>query len=437
MKTVSITTLGCKANQYDSSAMEDALRSGGFDVLPFPGPSDAYVINTCTVTAQTDAQSRRLIRRVKRINPDSLVVVTGCYAQVSPDAVKGIEGVDYVLGNPEKSAVLEFIRAGRPINGAKAVIGDYRDGVPFGLASRGSSGRARANLKIQEGCSMACAYCIIPMARGASKSLPLQEVGREMASLVEAGYAEIVLTGIHLGAWGADLKPPETLVSVLRLIMEREEKDYPCRFRLSSLDPDEATDELVETMKTGRRICNHVHLALQSGDDGVLKMMKRTYTARTFAERVERIHAEVAGAAIGVDVIAGFPGEGEREFENTVSLLKDLPLAYLHIFPYSKRQGTAAATYEGRVSQRLVRERCERLRELDADKRAAFYGGFVGKEGQVVVEYSLDKKTGLKKGRTRNYIPVVFKDSAATPGRVATVRLTGLNATGMTGEAAS
>jgi len=414
--------------------------------VPFSGPSDVCIINTCTVTAQTDAQSRRLIRRAKKINPDALVIVTGCYAQVSPDAVQGMEGVDYVLGNPQKPAVLDFIRMGRPPietfegrpgAGVKAVIGDYRAGVPFTLASRSSSGRARANLKIQEGCDRACAYCIIPMARGTSKSLPLDEARRGIDALVEAGYAEIVLTGIHLGGYGADLSPAADLVSVLRLIKER---DYPCRFRLSSLDPDEATDELITIMKTERRICNHVHLALQSGDDGILKKMKRHYTVKTFAERVEKIRSEVEGAAIGVDVIAGFPEEGEKEFENTCSLLKDLPLAYLHIFPYSKRQGTAAASYEGHVSLKLIRKRCDRLRELDAALRAAFYKGSVGEKGQVIVEHVPDKKTGLKKGRTRNYVPVTFMAGDDLAGREISVRLTGLNAAGgnyplsMTGE---
>ncbi|MBI5970014.1 MAG: tRNA (N(6)-L-threonylcarbamoyladenosine(37)-C(2))-methylthiotransferase MtaB [Deltaproteobacteria bacterium] len=432
MKTVSITTLGCKSNQYDSSAMEDALRSGGLRLAQFPGPSDAYIINTCTVTAQTDAQSRRLIRRARKLNPDALVIVTGCYAQVSPDAVKRIEGVDYVIGNPEKKAVLDFIMMGRPGSGVKAVIGDYRDGPPFTPALRSSSGRARANLKIQEGCDRACAYCIIPMARGASKSLPFQDVGRGIDALIEAGYAEIVLTGIHLGSYGADLSPVKTLVSVLRLI---EERDYPCRFRLSSLDPDEVTDELIAIMKTGRRICNHVHLALQSGDHGILKKMKRHYTAKTFAERVEKICLEVEGAAIGVDVIAGFPGEGEREFENTYALLKDMPLAYLHIFPYSKRQGTAAASYGGQISPKIIRDRCDRLRELDAGVRAAFYNKFIGEKADVIVEFVPGKKTGLKKGRARNYIPVAVSAGDAAPGREIPVRLTGFGATGMAGEA--
>jgi threonylcarbamoyladenosine tRNA methylthiotransferase MtaB len=319
---VSISTLGCKSNQYDSSALEDALKGASLCVVPFPGPADAYIINTCTVTGRTDTQSRQLIRKVRRDNPDALVIVTGCYAQVSADEVAAIEGVDFVVGNPEKARIAEFIKRGRQASPVKE-LGAWQDGTPWTLRTLSSSGRTRATLKIQEGCDRACSYCIIPKARGASRSLPLEAVEREIASLVEAGYREIVLTGIHLGAYGSDFTEKTSLTTVLEMI---EKKDFQCRFRVSSLDPDEVTDELIDLLKSAKRVCNHLHLPLQSGDDSIIKKMHRPYTGSLFAEKLEKLSSCVPGISIGADIIAGFPGEGEREFGNTFSLLSNLPL---------------------------------------------------------------------------------------------------------------
>ncbi len=429
-RTVSISTLGCKSNQYDSSALEDSLREAALDVVAFPGPADAYIINTCTVTGKTDHQSRQLIRKIRRENPGSVVIVTGCYAQVSSDEVAKIEGVDYILGNPEKSRVIEFINRGRTAS-TVTLVGPGEEGTPFSLRARSSSGRTRANLKVQEGCNRLCSYCIIPRARGRSKSLALDIVEREIDSLVESGYREVILTGIHLGAWGADLTPPLSLTSILALI---EKKDYPCRFRISSLDPDEVTDGLIDIMKTARRVCNHLHLPLQSGDDSVIRRMKRPYTREVFREKVEKVCASVPEVSVGADVIAGFPGEGEMEFENTFSLLKDLPVSYLHIFPYSKRRGTAAAEYDSQVAPKVVKERCERLKRLDAAKRELFYETFLGKSGEVLIETARDKKTGLLKGRSRNYIQVWAGGGDELANTLVKVRLTGSAHEGMTGD---
>lgn len=427
--TASISTLGCKSNQYDSSALEDALRDASIEVVPFPGPADAYIINTCTVTGRTDYQSRQLIRKVRRHNPGAVVIVTGCYAQVSPDEVISIEGVDYVVGNPGKGAIAEYIRKGRQDSPVKD-IGDWHKGTPWSLRARSASGRTRANFKIQEGCSRACSYCIIPRARGLSKSLPLADIEREIGSLVEAGYREVVLTGIHLGGWGADFDDPADLSAVVELI---EKKDYPARFRISSLDPDEVTDRLIDLLKGARRVCNHLHLPLQSGDDSIIRKMHRPYTGALFAEKVERLAASVPGISIGADVIAGFPGEGEKEFENTYSLISALPLSYLHIFPFSPRKGTPAAGYPGQVSPGVIKERCSRLHELDARKREAFHGPFTGKEAAVLVETGRDRKTGLLKGRTRNYIRVLMEGEDGLRNRFARVVLAEPSADGMRG----
>ena len=430
-KKVSITTLGCKSNQYDSSAIEETLSLKDFEVVRFPSVADAYIINTCTVTGKTDYQSRQLVRRVRRMNPGAVVIVTGCYAEVSPDEVAGIEGVDYILGNPQKGKVAECILSGRRAGSPATLVGKASGSSPFTLRARGQASRTRANLKVQDGCSKGCAYCIIPRARGASRSLPLQEVEREIEILIQNGFREIILTGIHLGAYGEDLVEDGGIAPVLRLI---EKKAYNARFRLSSLDPDEVTDEIIEILKTSERVCNHVHIPLQSGDAGVIGLMRRGYTASVFREKALRLHSSVPDISIGVDVIAGFPGEGDSEFGNTLSLLKDLPVSYMHIFPFSKRRGTPAASFRGQVDPRTVRERCATLKELDAAKRAAFFGSSVGKEAEVLIEEARDRRTGMPKGKSKNYITVLVEGPGVKAGEIVCCALSGVTPSGMTGE---
>lgn len=429
---VSITTFGCKSNRYDSSALEDILTGAGMETVPSLSYAGAYIINTCTVTGKTDRQARQLIRRVRNINPEAVVIVTGCYAQVSPEEVGRIDGVDYILGNPDKEKVLECVLKGRRGGSPVTMVGDFRAGTPFTLRARTSSGRTRANLKVQEGCDRGCSYCIIPRARGVGRSLPLKEVEKEMDALVDGGFLEIVLTGIHLGAYGRGLAPPLELASVLKLI---EKRGYPCRFRLSSLDPDEVTDELIEIMSGAKSICNHLHLPLQSGDDTVIRNMKRPYTGALFAEKAAKLASSVREISIGVDVMAGFPGEGEREFENTFSLLRDLPVSYMHIFPFSKRRGTLAAGYGAEVSPGAIKDRCRRLKALDGLKRAAFHESFIGKPSEVLVELARDEKTGLLKGRARNYIQVSAEGEDSLKNTLVKVRLSGIDENGMRGVA--
>lgn len=421
--TVSITTLGCKSNQYDSSAIAERLISSGIRVVPFPGFAQAYIINTCTVTSRTDAQSRALVRRVRKINPDAVVVVTGCYAQVSPDEVGRIDGVDYVLGNAHKSDIIGYISRGRHEGPPLTMAGPSKDGTPMTLRASSSGSRTRAALKVQDGCDKHCSYCIIPRARGRSRSLPLEDVERELDLLAGMGFKEIILTGIHLGAYGADLGGGKDIAAVLRLI---EKKAYPCRFRISSLDPDEVSDELVDILKTSRRICNHMHLPLQSGDDAIMKAMKRSCTRELFAQKVALLAQNVPDISIGADVIAGFPGEGDIEFGNTYGLLKDLPVTYLHIFPFSRRRGTVAASLKGQVPSVAIKERCARLKVLDTAKRQAFYGRFIGASASVIVEGSPDKETGLPMGKTANYIQAVLECKDVRRNTVVECRITKL-----------
>ncbi len=426
---VAITTLGCKANRYDSSALEDLLRSTGISVVAPTPDADAYIINTCTVTARTDYHSRQEIRRIRRVNREAIVIVTGCYAQVSPDEIGSIEGVDYIVGNTHKDKIAGLIMKGRAPR-TVLMVGQGDAGTPLALRARSSSGRTRANLKVQDGCDKRCAYCIIPKARGASRSLPPASIEAEIEAMIEAGYREIVLTGIHLGAYGADLPNGESLATLLRMI---EKRGFQCRFRVSSLDPDEVTDEIIDIFADAKSLCNHLHLALQSGADSIIREMRRPYTASQFRSRVERIWRAVPEVSIGVDVIAGFPGEGRGDFEATFDLIKELPISYLHSFPYSKRPGTSAATMDGQIERSEIRQRCERLKRLDGEKRRAFYEASIGRKAAVLIEGGRDKETGGLLGHSGNYIPVALAPGSAQRGEIIEVTLTGYSDKGMTG----
>ncbi len=438
-KTFCVTTLGCKANQYDSSAMEEGLEGSlGLRAVSFPGPADVCIINTCTVTASSDRQSRQLIRRARRENPGALVIVTGCYAEVSAEEVAGLEEADYVLGNSAKANLAEYIKQGIEKSGGAAIITTQLpgEGVPWSLRSSSAGGRTRINLKIQDGCNRKCSYCIIPRARGASRSLPSDKILAEIGEIVKRGFKEVIFTGIHLGGWGRDLTPSQDITSLLEKI---EEKKYPCRFRISSIDPDEISEEFIDIMAGASSICNHLHLALQSGDDKILKAMRRAHDSALFREKVLRLTERVPGINIGVDVIAGFPGEGEAEFENTYSFLRSLPISYLHVFPFSPRAGTTAFTLKGRVDGLVVKERCARLRKLGGKKKRAFYNAFIGKEAEVLTEGKRDKATGLYCGKTSNYINVLIEEphgKAVHENDFVTARLKGpATEKGLSGEA--
>ncbi len=416
-KTFCLTTLGCKANQYDSSAMEEILAAlPGYRAVTFPGPADVCIINTCTVTANSDTQSRGLIRRARRFNPNAVVIVTGCYAEVSSAELSALHEADYVLGNPAKGEIASYVqrgrRAGAPLV-AEGADAEQGRGVPWSLRARTASGRTRINLKIQDGCDMSCSYCLIPRARGHSRSLPLVDLEAEIGEIVERGFKEIILTGIHLGAWGRDLTPPRDITALMEFI---ESKKYPCRFRVSSIDPDEVTEDFVELISGGRSICNHLHLPLQSGDDRILKLMRRRHDSGLFSRVVTTLVERVQGIAIGSDVIVGFPGEGQREFENTYALLKDLPIAYLHVFPFSPRSGTAASALPGRVDGLEIKKRCALLRALGEEKKKDFCERFIGTSAEVLVEGTRDRETGLAYGKTGNYINVLIEPEAKDGG---------------------
>jgi threonylcarbamoyladenosine tRNA methylthiotransferase MtaB len=403
---VAVATLGCKVNQYESAGIVQILQRGGFSIAPFSGAADVYIINTCAVTEKTDGQSRQLIRRAARNNPGAAILVTGCYAQVAPEEIARISGVVMVAGNQEKMNILPLVS--EMARGEKKIVVSDISKVRefFTPEARSFPGRTRAFLKIQDGCDNFCSYCIVPYARGRSRSLSDKTVLERIAALGQAGYREVVLTGIHLGAYGRDLHPATDLLALLRCV----EKEKPvARLRISSLEPREITEDMLSFMSKSEVLCRHFHIPLQSGDDGILKLMGRDYDRNFFKDLVKKISAYLPDAAIGLDVMAGFPGEGEKEFTATRRLIEELPIAYLHVFPYSSRLGTKASLLPHQVSDAEIKERAQTLRRLGKEKRKSFAVRFLGKGLTVLLEEKRDRDTGCMQGFSDNYIPVLIR----------------------------
>ncbi|MFQ5841014.1 MAG: tRNA (N(6)-L-threonylcarbamoyladenosine(37)-C(2))-methylthiotransferase MtaB [Thermodesulfobacteriota bacterium] len=406
-ETIAITTLGCKANQFDSEMMRASLETGGFEIIPFRQRADIYIVNTCTVTHRADYQSRQLVRRARRLNPSSLIVVTGCYAQAYPDEVQGVDGVGVVLGNAEKASIADILRNSPGCSYPMVIVGDIEKEGKVGEADIARScRRTRALLKIQDGCNASCAYCIIPRARGRSRSLDPLRVIYRLERLENRGFKEVVMTGIHLGVYGVDLFPPTSLAELCK---KMEGIPTSQRIRLSSIEPDDFSPELIQTIASSPRVCPHLHIPMQSGDDDILRRMHRNYDKTFFADLVQTLIHRIPDLNIGVDVIVGFPGEGEKQFRETYELLKKLGIGYLHVFPFSKRRGTEAYGFPHQVDPQTKKRRCEALRALGGQKKAAFQGRFLGRELEVLVEGKRDKLTGRPKGYSRNYIPVLIE----------------------------
>ncbi len=414
--TVSFATLGCKTNQFESASMQESLQSAGYQVVPFDEGADLVIVNTCTVTNATDAQSRNLIRRARKLNDACRVVVTGCYAQVDPEALQDLPGVSLVIGNEEKQRLLDYLTEDQETTAV--AVSDIRQVEKVCLPPLTTfSGRSRAFVQIQNGCDAFCSYCIIPYARGASRSATPDEILQQIDGLVASGFQEIVLTGIHIGGYGADLDTPMTLNDLVRRI---ETETGVHRLRLGSIEPTELTDELLETITSSQIICHHLHIPLQAGNDHVLQRMKRTYSTEFFGQLLGRVRASIPDAAICLDVITGFPGETEEEFESAFDFISRLPLTDLHVFPYSKRPGTPAASYFGQVPGDVSKARAARLRHLAAEKHRSFAEGFIDEELEVVVESGV--KEGLLKGVSRNYLDIRFSGEAALSGQCVMVK---------------
>ncbi len=394
---IAFTTLGCKINQYETNLMRQDLLSQGNTIVPFDAEADVYIINTCSVTAKSDYQCRQVIRAAVRRGHAAKVIVTGCYAETRPDELKNIPGVDLVIGNRDKATIPHHIM--------KEVSTSIPEIPPTGsvpVSIKTPQGQTRGFLKIQDGCDNRCSYCIVPLARGGSRSVGFANVVSEFERLVRKGCPEVVLTGIHIGAYGSDLRPVTDLTELLAALIS---KRGHTRIRLSSIEPTEITAELISYL--GPALCRHLHIPLQSGDDTILTAMKRNYTSGFYRVVLEDISQRVPGVALGADVMVGFPGEGEKEFQNTLELVEQSPLTHLHVFSYSPRPGTRAAELMQQVPDQVKKERSETLRELGNKKNFDFRKKCQGSELKVVVEDKKDVHSGLLTGLTDNYMRVL------------------------------
>jgi threonylcarbamoyladenosine tRNA methylthiotransferase MtaB len=439
MTTISIATLGCKVNQFESEALIDVLERRGYRLIPFEEGPDIAIINTCTVTHRADFQSRQMVRRASRNSPESLIIVTGCYPQVEPDAFLKMEGVHYLLGNREKSQIPDLLPSMRKGVFPTVQVSDIQTEERFSeMPLHSFHHHTRAFLKIQDGCNAACSYCIVPQARGRSRSLPPERVIENVRMFKEKGFKEVVLTGIHLGAYGLDFDPPFPLE---QLIKQLEKGETPDRIRLTSIEPKDFSPELIFTLSGSNKVCPHLHIPIQSGNDEILKKMKRDYDRSFLADLVQELHAKIPKLCIGADVIVGFPGEGEEEFKSTFRLVESLPFSYLHVFPFSRRKGTPAFQFPQLVDDREIKKRAERMRELGHQKRQAFYRQFLDQEMSVLVE-DPKKQTGGWKGLSRNYVPVLLADQKRTKkdwdfvNQEWSVRVTGVAEKGVVGNLA-
>lgn len=412
---IAITTLGCKINQYDSAVIQSRLENERHSFVSFDEDADFYIINACTVTDRADWEARQLVRRAKRRSPGSRVLVTGCYAQVSSNEVARVPGVDFVVGLNRLDELLGFVeQAGLPPETARVAVGDVRKerGVSV-LGAKALPGHTRAFLKIQEGCNYSCTYCIIPTARGLSRSVPPENILKEVRALVERGFMEIVFTGIHLGGYGHDLTPKIDLTRLLEMILE---KSGLRRLRLSSLDPREVPEKLLKLMAQSKILCPHLHVCAQAGDDRILKQMRRNYDTAYYREIVAKARGWLPDAALGSDIIVGFPGESDAVFAREREFFDSLPLTYFHVFPYSPRSTTPAASLPEQVPMVVRKERAKTMRELGARKKREFYRRFIGRRLSVLVEGE-DKSATARRGYSRNYVPVSIPGGAAEINR--------------------
>ncbi len=411
--TLSIATLGCKVNQAESDAYAQRFSDAGFRLVSPDEPADVCVVNSCTVTNVGDQKSRQLIQRLRRANPDSLLAVTGCYAAVAPLQVERLTGADLVAGLAQKDELVELVSERLVERGmalpAPMSVEDLVRATP----------RTRLNVKVQDGCNDFCAYCIVPFSRGRARSMPLEEVVRQVDRAVREGYQEVVLTGVNMTTYGRD--SGTDFGRLLEAVLERTAIH---RVRLSSIEPFKFDTAWLPLWSSGR-LCRHLHLPLQSGCDATLRRMRRRYDCAGFARLVDDIRSHVAGMAIWTDVIAGFPGETEEEFEQSYRYIEGLDFAGIHVFRYSPRTGTKAATMDGRVLDRVKKERSERLLALSETGKRRFAGRLIGSVQAVLFEDNGD-------GLTDNYVRV--QAAGGQPNMFARVRITGLADDGAEGE---
>jgi threonylcarbamoyladenosine tRNA methylthiotransferase MtaB len=432
LTTVALETLGCKVNQYESSHFLEVLKEAGYRLVSFRTPADIYVVHGCAVTDRATFQTRQLLRRAQRLNPKATIVSAGCQAQLEPQRMARERLATHILGNHQKTDLIQWLQVeGSLAHPVLATDVPCKPSTFRSLPVRAlHSGRTRAFLKVQDGCDAHCSYCIVPYLRGNSRSLPQLEVRMQLDRFRTYGYHEVVLTGIHLGQWGKDLTPPQDLHGLLTSF---EGTPMPHRLRLSSLEPMEWKDDLMKDLSRWKWVCPHFHIPLQSGDAAILKRMCRPYTPHEYADRITEIHRLFPHAALGADVLAGFPGETERQFNNTLKLIHQLPLTYLHAFPFSPRPGTPAASLPGRVPSQELKRRVGTLRDLSNQKKRAFQMALLGQCVEVLAEAEIQK--GLWQGTSQNYLQVVFPGPGVfQQGLIVEVKLLELTADGLMGK---
>ncbi len=419
MNKVAITTFGCKLNQAESAQLVELLINQGYEIVEFEEKADCYIFNSCTVTANADSRCRQAIRKAKRLSPEALIIITGCYAEVSPDELEKISGVDYILGSDYKFKIIEYLtdfqKKQKPIIHTCGYTGhNMFQSIGAGIFLENT----RAFLKIQDGCNAFCSYCIVPYARGEIRSGKPDEILLQAKKLIQRGFHEIVLTGVHIGLFGREQSSNTNLAGLLKMISELE-GDF--RIRLSSLEPNEVTDEILELMASTSKICPHLHIPLQSGDDEILRLMNRKYNLLEFATVIQKIIKYLPAVGLGTDVIVGFPGETEEHFNNIRQFIASLPLNYLHVFAYSVRKGTKAAKFPNRVSKEIQRDRSRILRKIGQVKKMQFYRQNESKIYPVLFEQ--EESPALISGLTPNYIRVRVKAHPEVINEIHSVRL--------------
>ncbi|HRI46451.1 MAG TPA: tRNA (N(6)-L-threonylcarbamoyladenosine(37)-C(2))-methylthiotransferase MtaB [Ignavibacteriaceae bacterium] len=397
---VALHTLGCKLNFSETSTIGKQFKEHGFSIVSLDDNPDVFVINTCTVTENAERECRQIVRRVLRKNPHAYIVVTGCYAQLRPESISKIDGVDLVLGSNEKFNMFSYIESLQKNELACIFVSPTDELNQFGIASSSDAdSRTRAYFKIQDGCDYKCSFCTIPQARGLSRSLESQQVVSQFKDILAQEYKEIILTGVNVGDYGKSLD--KNLFSLLKELIVVE-GDY--RLRISSIEPNLLSDEIINLTKEHPRLTKHFHIPLQSGSEKILKLMQRRYTKEFYADLIYKVKQVIPDAGIGVDVIVGFPGESENDFVETYNFLKELPISYLHVFTYSERPNTKAVTMADSVPVNIRRDRNNMLRILSEKKKFEFYKSLIGNQVEVLFENEND--AGFMKGFTSNYVRV-------------------------------
>lgn len=407
---VSLLSLGCKVNQAEISLMEGTLKNNGFEIVGLHESPQLCIINTCTVTSKSDYQSRQLIRRAHKAG--AKVAVTGCYSELNKDSVRAMPEVKDIIDNKDK---LNYIN--NLVINSEGITLEGIDPMKASETASPMTSRTRLALKVQDGCNSSCTYCIIPKARGSSRSLNIDSVVAGVKSAHDSGHKEVVLTGIHLGIYGHDLVPSKTLSELVSVILNRTPIE---RIRLSSIEVTEIDDRLISLFENNR-LCSHLHIPMQSGDARILKLMNRDYDRQYYINKIRSLYSRLSHIAIGTDVIAGFPGEGDKEFMNTFNLLKSLPFSYIHVFPFSGRKGTPAFLMPDNVKDSEKKKRCGLLRALSDKKKRAYMLMHIGKTLDVLIEETLEQ--GLYLGTSSNYLKVTVMSGSYVKGSLVRVRI--------------